>query len=123
MVYHSQDDEESLDFTLKADEEDSIDFQEQFLDSLKEVKLMKLLQMLWRINTRLIALGEKFCKLKSVQNCVTQMRTCSIREEDVVKGDMKAEMELGNREYMRCISYCEIRLLIYFQLNLICSCS
>ena len=38
FVYHSQDDEESLDFTLKADEEDSIDFQEQFLDSLKEVK-------------------------------------------------------------------------------------
>ena len=33
-----QDDDESLDFTLKADEEDSIDFQEPILDSLKEVK-------------------------------------------------------------------------------------
>ena len=71
---------------------------------MKKVKLMKLLQMLWRINTRLIALGEKFFKLKSVQNCVkwaqrfvTQMRTCSIRKEDVVKGGMKAEMELGKR--------------------------
>ena len=68
---------------------------------MKKVKLMKLLQ---RINTRLIALGEKFCKLKSVQNCVkwarrfvTQMRTCSIRKENVVKGGMKAEMELGKR--------------------------
>ena len=42
--------------------------------------------------------------MKSVQNCVkwaqrlvTQMRTCSIVEEDVVKGGMKAEMELGKR--------------------------
>ena len=33
-----QDDEESLDFTLKADEEESIDFMEPILDSLKEVK-------------------------------------------------------------------------------------
>ena len=33
-----QDDDESLDFTLKADEEDSIDFQEPIMDSLKEVK-------------------------------------------------------------------------------------
>ena len=60
---------------------------------MKKVKLMKLLQMLWRINKRLIVLGEKFCKLKSVQNwvkraqkVVTQMRTCSIMEEDVVRG-------------------------------------
>ena len=33
-----QDDDESLDFTLKADEEESIDFQEPIMDSLKEVK-------------------------------------------------------------------------------------
>ena len=33
-----QDDEESLDFTLKADEEESVDFMEPILDSLKEVK-------------------------------------------------------------------------------------
>ena len=38
FVFCSQDDDESLDFTLKADEEDSIDFQEPILDSLKEVK-------------------------------------------------------------------------------------
>ena len=37
-------------------------------DSLKKVKSEKLLQILWRINKRLILLGEKFCKLKSVQN-------------------------------------------------------
>lgn len=33
-----EDDDESLDFTLKADEEESIDFQEPIMDSLKEVK-------------------------------------------------------------------------------------
>ena len=51
-------------------------------------------------------LGEKLCELESVQNCVegaqkvvAQMRGCSIREEEEVKGDMMAEMELG--EMMR----------------------
>ena len=53
-----------------------------------------------------VLLGEKLCELESVQNCVegaqkvvAQMRTCSIREEEEVKGDMMAEMELG--EMMR----------------------
>ena len=36
--------------------------------------------------------------MKSVLNLVKwTMRTCSIREEDVMKGGMKAEMELGKR--------------------------
>ena len=52
-----------------------------------------------------VILGEKLCELECVQNCVegaqkvvAQMRTwCSIRGE--MKGDMMAEMELG--EMMR----------------------
>ena len=35
--------------------------------------------------------------VKRTQGLVTQMRTCSIRKEDVGKGGMKAEMELGKR--------------------------
>jgi hypothetical protein len=53
-------------------------------------------------NRQEVLLGEKLCELESVQNCVegaqkvvVQMRTCSIREEEEVKGDMMAEMELG----------------------------
>ena len=41
QIFDSQDDVESLDFTLKADEEDSIDFQEPIMDSLKEVKSLE----------------------------------------------------------------------------------
>ena len=41
LIFDSQDDVESLDFTLKADEEDSIDFQEPIMDSLKEVKSLE----------------------------------------------------------------------------------
>ena len=52
-----------------------------------------------------VILGKKLCELECVQNCVegaqevvAQLRTwCSIREE--MKGDMMAEMELG--EMMR----------------------
>ena len=46
FVIYSQDDDESLDFTLKADEEDSIDFQEPILDSLKEVKNI---ENIWKV--------------------------------------------------------------------------
>ena len=41
LIFDPQDDDESLDFTLKADEEDSIDFQEPIMDSLKEVKSLE----------------------------------------------------------------------------------
>lgn len=47
ILFNWQDDDESLDFTLKADEEDSIDFQEPIMDSLKEVKK---LENIWYLN-------------------------------------------------------------------------